>query len=220
MKFYIITIFPDLFNSFLSTSLVKKAREKGIIDIKLINLRDFADPPHYKVDDAPYGGGAGMVLMAEPLARAVKEVKKEAPDAKVIYLTPKGKTLTQKIVKQKAQTDRNLILVCGRYEGIDQRFIDRYVDEEISIGDYILMGGELPAMVFIEAISRLLPGVLGNEESLEEESFQDGLKEYPHYTRPRIFEGIEVPKELLTGDHQLIKRWRKEMSKKITDENR
>lgn len=212
----ILTLFPDLFRGFLDASLVGKAREQNLVEINLVNIRDFADPPHYKTDDSPYGGGAGMVMKPEPLDKAFTKIKSGAPNAHCIFLTPSGSPLTQKKVKEFSQ-HQDLIVLCGRYEGVDQRVIDKHVQSEISIGDYVIMGGEVAAMVLTEACLRYIPDVLGNQESLSQESFSpeygDGqLVEAPHYTRPEIFDGKAVPEVLLSGNHKEIDKWRLEQS--------
>ena len=193
MKFDVLTLFPEMFVS-MKQSVIGKAIEKGLIEINLVNIRDFSKDKHKKVDDTPYGGGAGMVMMPDVVYDAYKSVQTE--DAKVIYLSPQGKTLNQKKVEELSQ-EKHLILLCGHYEGIDQRVIDKIVDEEISIGDYVLTGGELPTMVLIDSVSRYIEGVL-KQESIKEESFCQGLLEYPQYTRPEIFEGEKVPEILLS----------------------
>ena len=211
MKFDVLTLFPEMFEP-LKQSIIGRAEEKDLIDINLINIRDFSKDKHKKVDDTPYGGGAGMVMRADVVYDAIQSVNK--PNAKVIYLTPQGKTLTQEKVQTLSQ-EKHLILLCGHYEGIDQRVIDEVVDEEISIGDYVLTGGEIPAMVLIDAVSRYVDGVL-SKESILEESFASGLLEYPQYTRPEVFRGQKVPEVLLSGHHENIDKWRKEQSEKIT----
>ena len=193
MKFDVLTLFPEMFEP-LKESIIKRAAERDLIDINLINIRDFSEDKHLHVDDTPYGGGAGMLMKPDVVYKAVNSVKTNS--SKVIYLTPSGKTLTQNKVRELTNCD-HLILLCGHYEGIDQRVIDKVVDEEISIGDYVLTGGELPAMVLIDSISRYIPGVL-SESSTDEESFSEGLLEYPQYTRPEIFEGERVPEVLLS----------------------
>lgn len=221
MKFDIITLFPDYFSSPLNESLLKKAIENKIIDIKTIDLRAFSTLPNQQVDDSPYGGGAGMVLRADVLASAVKETKKS--DAMVILPDPSGIKLDQNLVRKLAKKE-HLIFICGRYEGIDQRFRDKYVDLEVSVGDYILNGGEVATLTMIEAISRLIPGVIGNPRSLESESFNDSgegsLLEYPQYTRPENFENESVPKVLISGNHQEIAKWLQRESLKKTQKLR
>lgn len=210
MRFDILTIFPQMFNSYLKESIIKRAQKNKIIKIYIHDIRKFSKDKHKKVDDSPFGGGAGMVMTPQPLYDAIKHVKK-SNKGPVIYLTPQGKRLTQITAEKIAKKSQNLILVCGRYEGIDQRIRDIFVDEEISIGDYVLTGGELPAMVLIDTISRLILGVLGKEESHMEDSFSKKLKrkrEYPHYTRPAKFKGMQVPEVLLSGNHKEIEKWR------------
>ena len=215
MKFDILTLFPEMFEG-IKYSIIGKAIEKDLININLINIRDFSKDKHKKVDDTPYGGGAGMVLKPEVVYEAYSSVKSN--NAKVIYLSPKGKTLNQEKVKELAN-EKHIILLCGHYEGIDQRVLDEFVDEEISIGDYVLTGGEIPAMVLIDSVSRYVDGVI-TKESVEEESFSNGLLEYPQYTRPEIFLDKKVPEVLLSGHHENIKKWREEKSLEITRHNR
>ena len=215
MKFDCLTLFPEMFEA-LNQSIIGRAKEKNLIEINLINIRDFSKDKHKKVDDTPYGGGAGMVMMPDVVYSAYNSVKTD--NAKVIYMSPQGKTLNQIKVEQLAKED-HLIILCGHYEGIDQRVLDKIVDEEISIGDYVLTGGEIPAMVLIDSVSRYVEGVL-KEESIKEESFSNGLLEYPQYTRPEIFEGEKVPEILLSGHHQKIEQWRKQKSLEITKSKR
>ena len=212
MVFHVLTIFPEMFKGFLNESILKKAQGKGVIKIKLHDIRKYSKDKHKKVDDTPYGGGAGMVFTPQPLFDCIKAVKKLVPKAPVIYLSPKGQKLTQTRVERLNKKFDQLILLCGHYEGIDQRVVDTLVDMEISIGDYVLSGGELPAMVLIDAISRLVPGAIGKEASHEEETFSKKLgrkKEYPHYTKPAVFQGMKVPEVLLTGNHAEIEKWRR-----------
>lgn len=215
MEIEVLTIFPELFANFLDSSLIGKARERGVIKIRTLDIRNFAPLPHRRVDDSPYGGGAGMVMKPEPLAAAIHDAKSRLPSARVVLLTPSGEIFQQRLAVALGKLPA-LILVCGRYEGIDQRFIDRYVDQEISIGDYVLMGGELPAMVVIEAAVRHVASVIGNESSLDQESFntdENGLLlEAPHYTRPPEFEGLSIPAVLTSGNHKEIARWRYEQA--------
>ena len=211
MKFSVLTLFPEMF-SVLNESIIGRAKEKKLINIELINIRDFSKDKHKKVDDTPYGGGAGMVLMPDVVYNAYKSINDE--NAKVIYLSPQGKVFNQRKV-QELSKESHVILLCGHYEGIDQRVIDEIVDEEISIGDYVLTGGEIPAMVLIDSISRYVEGVL-SKESTQEESFANGLLEYPQYTRPEIFLGHEIPEILKSGHHENINKWRKEKSLEIT----
>lgn len=204
MKFDVLTLFPEMFEP-LKQSIIGRAEEKELIDINFINIRDFSKNKHKKVDDTPYGGGAGMVIKPDVVYNAYSSVKSN--NAKVIYMSPQGKTLNQQIVQDLAK-EENIILLCGHYEGIDQRVIDEIVDEEISIGDYVLTGGELPAMVLIDSVSRYVKGVL-KEDSVEEESFTNGLLEYPQYTRPETFLGKSVPDVLISGHHENVRKWRK-----------
>ena len=210
MKFDVLTLFPEMFDT-LNSSIIKRAKEKNLIEINLINIRDFSKDKHKHVDDTPYGGGAGMLIMPDVVYDAYSSVKSE--DAKVVYLSPKGKVLNQNKVKELAKS-QHLILLCGHYEGIDQRVLDEIVDEEISIGDYVLTGGELPAMVLIDSVSRYVEGVL-SKDSTNEESFsesKENLLEYPEYTRPLEFRGKMVPEVLTSGNHKEIEKWRKEQS--------
>lgn len=215
MKFDVLTLFPEMFEP-LKQSIIKRAVEKNLIDINLINIRDFSEDKHNKVDDTPYGGGAGMLMKPDVVDRAYNFIKSE--NAKVIYLTPQGKTLNQRIVRDLSKQE-HLILLCGHYEGIDQRVLDKIVDEEISIGDYVLTGGELPAMVLIDSVSRYVDGVL-SDESTDEESFSNGLLEYPQYTRPEIFDNVKVPDVLISGHHENIRKWRRERSLENTFKKR
>ena len=215
MKFDVLTLFPEMFKS-LDESIIGRAKEKGLIEINLINIRDFSKNKHKKVDDTPYGGGAGMVLMPDVVYDAYSSVKDE--NAKVIYLSPQGKVLNQNKVKELSK-ENHLILLCGHYEGIDQRVLDEIVDEEISIGDYVLTGGELPAMVLIDSVSRYVEGVL-SEDSTKEESFSNNLLEYPQYTRPEEFRGRKVPEVLISGHHENIKKWREQKSLEVTKQKR
>ncbi len=215
MQFDVLTLFPEMFEP-IKQSILGKAIENEKIKLKLVNIRNFSKDKHKKVDDTPYGGGAGMVMKPDVVYDAYKSVYEE--NAKVIYLSPQGKTLNQKKVEELSK-ENHLILLCGHYEGIDQRVIDKIVDEEISIGDYVLTGGEIPAMVLIDTVSRYIDGVL-NQESIKEESFSKGLLEYPQYTRPEVFEGKKVPEILLSGHHENIEKWRKEQALKITKQKR
>ena len=215
MKFDVLTLFPEMFEP-VKQSIIGRAKEKNLIDINLINIRDFSKNKHKKVDDTPYGGGAGMVMQADVVNDAYESIKDS--NAKVIYMSPQGKVLNQKKVEQLSK-EEHLIILCGHYEGIDQRVIDKIVDEEISIGDYVLTGGEIPAMVLIDSVSRYVEGVL-KEDSIKEESFSNGLLEYPQYTRPEIFEGEKVPEILLSGHHENINKWRKQKSLEITKQKR
>ena len=215
MKFDVLTLFPEMFSA-LEQSIIGKAIEKQLIEINLTNIRDFSKDKHKKVDDTPYGGGAGMIMKPDVVYDAYNSIKSE--NAKVIYMSPQGKTLNQKKVEELSK-EKHLIILCGHYEGIDQRVIDKIVDEEISIGDYVLTGGEIPAMVLIDSVSRYVTGVL-NEQSIKDESFSNGLLEYPQYTRPEVFEGMKVPEILLSGHHENIEKWRKNKSLEITKKKR
>lgn len=217
MKIDILTLFPDFFQSLLNYSVIGRAIDKKLLEINCVNIRDFSNDKHKKVDDYPFGGGPGMVMKPEPIYDAIKSVKDK--DSRIIYLSPQGKRLSQEIVND-LSTKKKLVLLCGHYEGIDNRIIENYVDEEISIGDYVLTGGEIPAMVLVDCITRLLPGVLSSEDSYTDESHYDGLLEYPQYTRPREFNGFTVPDILLSGDHEKIANWRKSESIKATIEKR
>ncbi|MDR2352905.1 MAG: tRNA (guanosine(37)-N1)-methyltransferase TrmD [Deltaproteobacteria bacterium] len=207
MHFDILTIFPEIFRSFLAESLISRAIENKLLNVNLVNFRDFTTDKHHTVDDRPYGGGPGMVLKPEPLAQALDLLIATPPHPYVINLSPAGKLLNQSLVNLLSKRPR-LILICGRYEGIDQRINDLYVNLNLSIGDYVLNGGEVPAMVVMEAIMRKIPGFLGEVQSTEEESFSDGLLEYPQYTRPQVFKTLEVPKILLSGNHREIMHYR------------
>ena len=214
----VISVFPELIRDFINYGVLKKGRDKSLVNIEAINLRDFSDKNGY-VDDKPYGGGAGMVLQAQPLIDATRYAKSKLKSYKCIYLSPKGIKVTQEMIVNTADND-NLIIIAGRYEGVDQRFIDLEVDEEWSIGDYILSGGEVAACVIIDAVSRMIPGVLGHEESNKEESFSNGYLEYPHYTRPEKVEGVNVPEVLLSGNHEEIRIWREKQSVSVTNTKR
>ena len=216
MRFDVLTLFPEMFVS-LKQSVIGRASQKKIIEINLINIRDFSKDKHKKVDDTPYGGGAGMVMMPDVIYDAYSSISQKEK-AKVIYLSPQGKTLNQKKVVELSK-EEHLILLCGHYEGIDQRVLDEIVDEEISIGDYVLTGGELPAMVLVDAVSRHIQGVL-KEESTKEESFTENLLEYPQYTRPEIFHEKKVPEVLLSGHHENIAKWRKQKQLEVTKQKR
>jgi len=211
LRINILTIFPEMFDGFFSTSILGRAREQGLLDIRLTDIRPFSDSKHHNTDDYPYGGGAGMVMMAQPIISAMKAVSAEYPSARKIYLGPRGRRLSTALARELA-SEKELILLCGHYEGVDQRALDTCIDEEISIGDYILTGGEPAAMVFTDCVARFVPGVLGSAESSEDESFSDGLLEYPQYTRPRDLDGMTVPEVLLNGDHARIKTWRRRES--------
>ena len=215
MKFDVLTLFPEMFES-LNQSIIGKGKEKGLIDINLVNIRDFSKNKHKQVDDTPYGGGAGMVMKADVVYDAYKSLN--ITKAKVIYMSPQGKVLNQNKVQSLAK-EEHIILLCGHYEGIDQRVLDEIVDEEISIGDYVLTGGEIPAMVLIDSVSRYVDGVI-KKESTKEESFSNGLLEYPQYTRPETFLNSKVPEVLLSGNHQNIEKWRRQKSLENTYKKR
>lgn len=222
LRIDVVTIFPGLFGPFLDESIVGLARERGLLEVGVHDLRDWTSDRHRSVDDAPYGGGPGMVMKPEPLVRAAEALagpKGPGREARVVLLAPQGRRFDQARAGALAQEAR-LVLVCGRYEGVDQRAIELVVDDEISIGDYVLSGGEVPAMVVIEAVTRLLPGALGNPESAVQESFQRGLLEAPHYTRPAELRGLRVPEVLRSGDHAAIARWREEQAREITRRRR
>jgi tRNA (guanine37-N1)-methyltransferase len=211
MNYSVLTIFPDMFHLFLQHGIIGKAVTKKQIDVTVLNIRDFATDKHQVTDDRPYGGGSGMVMKPEPLAGAIRAAKKASPTSKTVLLTPQGRRFDQTTARSYADCD-GLILICGRYEGIDERIDLQFVDDEISIGDYVLMGGELPAMVIMESVARLIPGVLGGEDSAEKDTFSENLVEHAHYTRPYLFEGETVPDVLLSGNHKEIETWRLEMS--------
>lgn len=212
MKIELLTIFPEMFESFLSASIIGRAREAGLLDIHATDIRPYSQNKHKNTDDYPFGGGAGMLMLAQPIVDAMKAVTRPPFQGKRIYMSPRGMPLTQALAQQLSQEEQ-LVILCGHYEGVDQRVLDKYIDMEISVGDYVLTGGETAAMVLIDCVSRLVPGVLGSAESAEDESFSnDGLLEYPQYTRPRVFEDMEVPEVLLNGDHKKISQWRREQA--------
>ena len=239
MNYYVMTLFPDMIMSGLDTSIIGKAKEKGLLSLNAIDIREFTTDKHRHVDDYPYGGGAGMVMQAQPVydcykhvIESIEEKRKQqqttvaevengvkSGKTRVIFMTPTGKTFNQDMAKELAE-EENLVFLCGHYEGIDKRVLDRIVTDEVSIGDFVLTGGELPAMVMIDAISRHIPGVLNNDISAETETFTDNLLEYPQYTRPEIWEGEKVPEVLLSGHHANIEKWRREQSLIITRERR
>ena len=209
MRYEVITIFPDIFHAYFSESFMKRAIGKGLIEVKVHDLRDYTSDRHRTVDDYPYGGGPGMVMKVEPFCRAIETIKADALETCTIMLTPRGRPFDQETAVALSEEKRRLLFLCGRYEAIDERVREMHVDQEISIGDYVLTGGELPALVIIDAIVRLLPGVLGDEHSVEEESFSWGILDYPHFTRPPEYGGLKVPDILLSGNHREIARWRR-----------
>ncbi len=220
MRFHVMTLFPEMILQGLNTSIIGKAIQKKAIEVEAINIRDYTTEKHGQVDDYPYGGGAGMVMQAEPIYRAWESiVTRLGKSPKVIYMTPQGSVFHQEMAKEFAQ-EEDLIILCGHYEGVDERVLDKIVTHHVSIGDYVLTGGELPAMVMIDCISRMVKGVLSNEKSAESESFQEGLLEYPQYTRPEEFMGMRVPEVLLSGHHANIEQWRREQALKRTQERR
>ena len=217
MRIDVLTLFPEMFSA-LDHSILGRATRKGLLDINVVNIRDFSKDKHKKCDDYPFGGGAGMVMMAQPVCDAFDSLGLDG-DVTRIYMSPKGRKLTQSLVKE-LSAYRHLVLLCGHYEGVDQRALDLNIDMEVSIGDYVLTGGELPAMVLIDAVSRYIPDVLGSEQSTVDESFSDNLLEYPQYTRPQNFRGLEVPEVLVSGNHQKVDEWREKLKLEITMKNR
>lgn len=211
MKFDILTLFPAMFDGPFRESIIKRAVEDGLLEIRCHDIRDYAVDRHKTADDYPYGGGAGMVMKVEPLAACIEKVKAERPAARVILTTPRGKPFDQAMARELAR-EKELLIICGRYEGVDERVRDLFVTDEISLGDYVLTGGELAAMVIVDAVARLVPGVLGSDESAAGDSFSDGLLEYPQYTRPAEFRGVAVPDVLLSGNHREIARWRRQQA--------
>ena len=219
MRFDVLTLFPDLFSSFIKETILGRAVAKGLVEIHLIDIRTFAVGPHRVTDDKPYGGGDGMVMKAGPISRALESVERVGDRSRTVLLTPQGELFTQSRAWELSRLEQ-IVLICGRYEGIDERVRTTCADMDLSIGDYVLSGGELAAMVVVDAVSRLVPGVLGGERSTLEDSFEDGLLEYPHYTRPRVFREQEVPDVLLSGDHERIRVWRRTESLRRTLERR
>ena len=217
MQIIVLTLFPEMFDPIINTSILKRAVEKKLVKIDLVDIRDYTKDKHKKVDDTPFGGGAGMVMAVQPVSDAL--LSQQGENKRVIYLSPRGKILDQGLLTELAK-EEELILLCGHYEGMDQRVLDRFQIEEVSIGDYILTGGELPAMVLMDSLIRLLPGVLSGEESAEEESIYMGLLEYPHYTKPRSYEGMEVPEILFGGNHKVISLWKLEEALRLTKKRR
>lgn len=219
-RFHILTLFPEMVMDGLNTSIIGRAIEAGLLQINAVNIRDYSTNKHMKVDDYPYGGGAGLVMQPEPVYRAYEDLTKDMKKKpRVVYLTPQGTTFHQEMAKEFAK-EEELVFLCGHYEGIDERVLEEIVTDYVSIGDYVLTGGELPAMVMIDSISRLVPGVLHNDDSAGDESFENGLLEYPQYTRPPVFLDKEVPEVLLSGHHENIRKWRHEQSVKRTKERR
>jgi tRNA (guanine37-N1)-methyltransferase len=219
MKFDILTLFPEMFQGPFDESIIRRGKDKGLIEIALHQIRDFATDKHRTTDDYPYGGGAGMVMKTGPLAACIEKVKSENPEATVVLTTPQGIPFTQSIAAKLAES-KGLVIICGRYEGVDERISQQYVDLEISIGDYVLSGGELASMIIVDAVTRLIPGVLGCADSAEYDSFSNGLLEHPQYTRPPEFNGAKVPDVLLSGNHAEINRWRHQQALKKTAERR
>ena len=215
MKIKVLTIFPEMLRPMLEASILGRAIEEGLIEVELIDIRPFSELKHKNTDDYPFGGGPGMVMLAQPIVDAVEACTKDGFHGKRLYLSPRGRTFDQSMAEELAR-DGELLLLCGHYEGVDQRAIDLVIDEEVSIGDYVLTGGELGALVIIDAVSRLIPGVLGSDESSQDESFSSGLLEYPQYTRPREYRGLTVPDVLLSGDHAKINRWRRDRALELT----
>ncbi|MDA8088883.1 MAG: tRNA (guanosine(37)-N1)-methyltransferase TrmD [Nitrospiraceae bacterium] len=220
MRFSVITLFPEVFHAYLAAGIMRRAAEKSVAVFDIIQLRDFASDRHRTVDDYPYGGGPGMVMKPEPLEKAIKYATKDGLPTLNVLVSPQGRTFDQKMAKALSEEKRRLLFICGRYEGIDERVRASLVDEEISVGDYVLTGGELPALVIIDAVVRLLPGALGDEDSLKEESFSWGILDYPHYTRPPEWNGLKVPEALLSGNHAEIARWRRKEALRRTLRNR
>lgn len=221
MNFYIMTLFPDMVKDGLNTSIIGRAMEKGLLSIDAVNIRDYAFNKHHSVDDYPYGGGAGMLMQAEPVYQTYKAIEEKTgkKNLRVVYLSPQGKTFNQKMAEEFAK-EEDLVFLCGHYEGIDERVLEEIVTDYVSIGDYVLTGGELPAMIMVDTISRLIPGVLHNDVSAEFESFQDNLLEYPQYSRPEVWHEKQVPPILLSGHHANIEKWRREQSVIRTAKNR
>ncbi len=219
LRINILTLFPEMFDSVFSSSMLGRARTQGLLEISVTDIRPYSLSKHHNTDDYPFGGGAGMVMMAQPIYDAMKAASAAAPAARRIYLGPRGRKLSTPLARELAR-EEGLILLCGHYEGVDQRALDTCIDDEISIGDYILTGGEPAAIVLVDCVSRFIPGVLGSSDSPEEESFSDGLLEYPQYTRPRVFEGMAVPEVLLNGDHAKIQTWRRKESLAVTARRR
>ncbi|MCF8010691.1 MAG: tRNA (guanosine(37)-N1)-methyltransferase TrmD [Clostridiales bacterium] len=211
MNIDILTLFPEMFQGPLDYSIIKRARDKGILNIDLINIRDFASDKHRTADDIPYGGGAGMVMRPGPVFEAVEHIRNNSVSVKVVLMCPTGTPFNQDLARE-LSAEEHIVLLCGHYEGLDERVRENIVDYEISVGDFVLTGGELPAMMVVDSVSRFIPGVLGGEKSALEDSFCDGLLEYPHYTRPAVFKGLEIPGVLASGHHEKIRKWRRKQS--------
>ena len=219
MKCHVLTLFPEIFRAYLDESILKRAQSRGLLEVDLCNIRDFSDDPHRKVDDYPFGGGAGMVLKPEPIFRAMESIAQDSAGNRVIIMSPQGRPFHQSIAEELSEESRRLVFICGRYEGIDER-VKTLAHDEISLGDYVLTGGELAALAVIDASGRLVPGLLGDDRSVIDESFSWGLLDYPHYTRPRDFRGMSVPDVLLSGHHRDIDLWRRKQALKRTLELR
>lgn len=218
-RYDILTLFPGMVQGAIQESILRRAQEKGLLEIRVINIRDYAVDKHRVVDDLPFGGGPGMILKPEPIFAAVRDCQRGHSEARVILMSPQGSRFDQKMAQELVQEER-LIFICGRYKGVDERVRQALVTDEISIGDYVLSGGELPALVVVEALARLIPGVLGDEESARSDSFYAGLLDHPHYTRPACFEGMEVPPVLVSGHHEQVRRWRRKEALRRTRERR
>ena len=219
LRINILTIFPEMFSGVFSSSILDRAQKQGLLEITMTDIRPYSDSKHHNTDDYPFGGGAGMVMMAQPIIAAMKDASSRFPSARRIYLGPRGRRLDTRLARELSE-EKELILLCGHYEGIDARALEEIGVEEVSIGDFVLTGGELPAMIIIDAVSRLIPGVLGNADSADTDSFMNGLLEYPQYSRPAVWHGKEVPPVLLSGNHALVEQWRFEQSLSITKERR
>lgn len=220
MKFSIVTIFPEMVHAYFTASIMKRAISSGLIHVAVHNLRDYTSDKHKTVDDYPYGGGAGMVMKPEPFFKIMENLWPQKEKRRIILLSPKGRLFDQELGEELSREEKEIVFLCGRYEAIDERVSEQLADDEISIGDYVLTGGELPALVIIDVVARLIPGVLGDSRSSEEDSFTCGLLDHPHYTRPENFRGMEVPEVLLSGNHSEIRKWRKKQSLRLTLEKR
>lgn len=220
MRCDILTLFPEMVEAVLDASILKRAREKGLLDIRVLNLRDYAEGRHKIADDYPYGGGAGMVMKPEPVFRAVETVRAQGDDLRLVLLSPQGRPFTQAVAEEFAQEPKRVVFLCGHYEGIDERVRIGLAPEELSVGDYVLTGGELAALIVVDASARLIPGVLGDQQSAAADSFSGSLLDYPHYTRPPVFRGLDVPEVLLSGNHQAIQAWRRAQAIRNTYDKR